>query len=209
MSNTELLVVIVLVELVVIIGLVLLTVLVLAGRRKRREKRAAHNVAERVRSEESSRDTELRELLHERFGYEGDELEQKVRELVQAERQFYARFLDLYLNRDPEAAECVQEYLHDVVRPYTEIEVATAEREDADEDGGDGGATPKDAVPPTAEGRDMYEEIQTYRQTLNLVFAEYTAMFGINQDRNEQLSAREIRERMESGQLAGPDSGSE
>lgn len=207
MSNTELLIGMVLIELVVIIGLVLVGVLVLAGRRRRRDREAAEHVAKRVRAEESGRESELRDLLGERFGYEGDELETKAQELLAAERQFYERFLDLYLNRDPEAARRIQDYLHDVLGAYARIEPpepAAAQTESADE-----GASPRAAPPPTMEGRDPYEEIQAYQETLNLVFAEYTAMFGINQDHNAQLSAREIRKRMESGQLAGSDEADE
>lgn len=202
MSGTELLVVIILVELVVIIGLVLATVLVLGGRRRRRERRAAENVASRIRSEENGRDRELRGILQERFGYTGDELDDKVRELVEAEKTFYTRFLDIYLNRDPAAAESVQEYLQDVVRPYAAIDTTpTAAGDRADE-----GAEPAPArAPDPDEPRDAADELHVYQQTLNLVFAEYTAMFGIAQDRNALLSAREIRERMESGQLAGSD----
>lgn len=206
MSSTELLIMIILLELVIIVGLVLATVLILSGRRRRREKRAAENLAQRVRSEEPSRDSELRSLLRGRFGYSGDALEEKVREIKQAETAFYRRFLDLYLNRDPEAAEQLQDYLEDVIRPYANIEPAASEDDDGETADSDDGAAPREAgAPPTMEGRDMYEEIRSYRDTLNLVFAEYTAMFGINQDRNAQLSAREIKERMESGQLAGPD----
>ena len=205
MSSTELLIMIILLELVIIVGLVLATVLILSGRRRRREKRAAENLAQRVRSEEPSRDSELRSLLQGRFGYSGDALEEKVREIKQAETAFYRRFLDLYLNRDPGAAEQLQEYLEDVIRPYANIEPAAAE-DDAEAADSDDDAAPREGgAPPTMEGRDMYEEIRSYRDTLNLVFAEYTAMFGINQDRNAHLSAREIKERMESGQLAGPD----
>lgn len=207
MSGTELLIMIILVELVIIVGLVLATVLILSGRRKRRERRAAEALAQRVRSDEQSRDSELRSLLQGRFGYSGDALEEKVQEIKQAETAFYGRFLDLYLNRDPEAAEQLQDYLQDAIRPYTSIDPAAAEdREDGKPAAGDDGATPRDdGAQPTMEGSDVNEEIRSYRDTLNLVFAEYTAMFGINQDRNAQLSAQEIRQRMESGLLAGPD----
>ena len=205
MSSTELLIMIILLELVIIVGLVLATVLILSGRRRRREKRAAENLAQRVRSEEPSRDSELRSLLQGRFGYSGDALEEKVREIKQAETAFYRRFLDLYLNRDPEAAEQLQEYLEDAIRPYANIEPAAADDDGETADSDDGAEPSEGGAPPTMDGRDMYEEIRSYRDTLNLVFAEYTAMFGINQDRNAQLSAREIKERMESGQLAGPD----
>ncbi len=205
MSSTELLIMIILIELVIIVGLVLGTVLILAGRRKRREKRAAENLAQRVRTEEPSRDSELRSLLQGRFGYSGEALEEKVREIMRAETAFYRRFLDLYLNRDPDAAEQLQDFLEDVIRPYANIEPAKVEAESEEADDADGASPREGGTPPTREGRDMYEEIRTYRDTLNLVFAEYTAMFGINQDRNAQLSAREIKERMETGQLAGPD----
>ncbi|SEO53465.1 hypothetical protein [Aquisalimonas asiatica] len=209
MSGSELLLVIILGELVIIVGLILILTVFMGGRRRSRDKRAAENLAHSVRSTEKTRDKRLRQLLEERYGYTGDELEAQVNHLLEAEKQFYTRFLDLYLNRDPQSAEKVHQYLQDVIRPYTEMEpVATPDAaappddtESDDETAPDGDSAPT----PSYDKRDMLEEIQLYRQTLNQVFAEYTAMFGIKQDSTRELSAQEIRQRMESGQLAGPE----
>lgn len=216
MSGSELLLVIILGELVIIVGLILVLTVFMGGRRRARDKRAAENLAQSVRNTEKTRDKRLRQLLEERYGYSGDELEAQVNHLLEAEKQFYSRFLDLYLNRDPESAERVHQYLQDVIRPYTEMEPAvepdsklpsaapppTDNDETGDTEAGSGGDS---AGSPSYDKRDMLEEIQLYRQTLNQVFAEYTAMFGIKQDSTRELSAQEIRQRMESGQLAGPD----
>ncbi|WP_290635912.1 hypothetical protein [Aquisalimonas sp.] len=215
MSGSELLLVIILGELVLIVGLILLLTMFMGGRRRARDKRAAENLAQSVRSTERTRDKRLRHLLEERYGYAGEELEAQVNRLLEAEKQFYSRFLDLYLNRDPQSAERVHQYLQDVIRPYTEMEPAVEpdtkasaiatpgadSASDAGEEVSDGDSTPT----PSYDKRDMLEEIQLYRQTLNQVFAEYTAMFGIKQDSTRELSAQEIRQRMESGQLAGPE----
>lgn len=218
MSGSELLLVIILGELVIIIGLILILTVFMGGRRRSRDKRAAENLAQSVRSTQKSRDQNLRQLLEERYGYSGEELDAQVHRLLEAEKQFYVRFLDLYLNRDPESAEKVHQYLQDVIRPYTEMEpapvepdsrsvVASPDDDEADDtDAGTDAATAGDSTPtPGYDKRDMLEEIQLYRQTLNQVFAEYTAMFGIKQDSTRELSAQEIRQRMESGQLAGPE----
>lgn len=59
----------------------------------------------------------------------------------------------------------------------------------------------------TAKFNRARSELGLYRDTLNRVFFEYTAMFGVDLDPDQKLSASDIVQRLESGRLGDSDDG--
>ncbi|MCP1676194.1 LPS O-antigen subunit length determinant protein (WzzB/FepE family) [Natronocella acetinitrilica] len=218
MTQTQWLVMILIGELAIILALVLALVGILAMRKRGRDRAAADKLFNRVRASEASRQQWLRDTLATRGGLEGDALEAKINEVINAERRFYEQFMDLYVNRDTEAAEQMPERVDELVRPYVDIEGATVSDPGNTAESAATPAKPEvqpdvvDDIPVSAtpavlqeRTRKLAADVTIYRQTLNRVFAEYTAMFGVHVDASRELSAQEIIDRLESGQLADPD----
>lgn len=218
MSQMQWLYMILLGELVVILALVLAIVLIVGMRRRGRDRQAAATLASRVKQGEPEREKLLRKELSERLGLEGPALDAKIQQLLSAEQAFYEQLMLLYVKRDTELAKRLPERVDDLVRPYREIEapkkplepaeaaapsVATATGSAAsDEEDIPVSATPAVLLERT---RRLAQDVTAYRQTLNRLFAEYTAMFGVQIDESKELSAQEVMERLETGQLAGAD----
>ena len=169
------------------------------GRRSRRDNAAANELVERVKSNEADRGAQLNDRLKRALGAEdGQDLTALVQELLSAERGFYEDFLKTYLNHDSQAVSHMDVRLQDLTTRYLELKRPTPDETQSDTAPavGDSGADP-------AKYRDMADDLILYRDTLNRVFSEYTAMFGVHLDSTQELTAQEILQRLESGQLAG------
>ena len=186
-------------------------------RRRRRDYEAVAEVARRIRASREAHHANLRNLLCEHRRLEpGDGVAEATR-LVDAETGFYDYFLKTYLSRDTEAVLHMDHRLQAVIAPYRELACRPLEalpvELDEDAQGAEEGAQ---GVTPAAGGASVVEirrltdrlehakdDLDRHRDTLNLVFREYTAMFGVQINRGESLSAEEILERLRSGKLDG------
>ena len=94
------LVLLVLVE--ALIGLLILSgvLLFFALRRKGRIREAAQHLAQRVQGDKPARSERLKTLLQEKYGYEGKELDQAVRDITQAEMRLFQNLINGYIKDD-------------------------------------------------------------------------------------------------------------
>ncbi len=186
-------------------------------RRRRRDYEAVAELARRIRAGRQAHHTNLSQLLCEHRGLEPGEGLAEATRLVEAETGFYDYFLKTYLNRDTEAVLLMDHRLQAVIAPYRDLacqppeapapeSVEAGDPEEASEEG----ATPQAGGASVLQVRRLAErlehaneDLERHRDTLNLVFREYTAMFGVQINRGEELSAEEILERLRSGKLDG------
>ena len=86
----------------VIIGLLILSgvLLFLMFRRKGRIRNAAHHLAQRVQGDKPARSKRLQTLLQEKYGYSGEELEQAVHNISQAEMLLFQNLINGYIKDD-------------------------------------------------------------------------------------------------------------
>ncbi len=188
-------------ELALIALLVLALLLYRVVSKGRKDQAAAQQLVERVKDGEQDRRQWLMSLLQERHGMDGDELANKADELLRAERRFYEHFIDIYVQRDADEASNLSQSVQALLKRYTDMPPPTAVPEEAPP-----GDTPAERESsPTRSAQELAADVALYRRTLNRVFNEYTAMFGVQLENERELTAREILERLESGQLAGPD----
>jgi hypothetical protein len=197
MQNADWISLIALAEFALVVTLVLAGVLAWILRRRRRDRAAAEGLVAKVRKSEPQRRGALRERFEE-AGIAADEAEDLCQRLIANERHFYDHLLAVYLERDAEGMGRMDERLQSVVAPYLTLARSGAP------------AAPAAAAADTRDTERLRQMVQTlsqdmslYRGTLNRVFSEYTAMFGVHLDPKQQLTAREIVDRLESGELAG------
>lgn len=181
----------------------------LAMRSKKRDSHAATDLVKKVQSEQPERRSALEGLLAASRGLEGDELKKESKRLIELEERLYEHIIRTYLTRDSAALLEIDDKFKSVLAPYLEL-------------GGSKSAAP--AATPVSEGETneaeaagnnagderlrerlnkLSEDLILYRDTLNRVFSEYTAMFGVHIDSRQQLSAQEIMHRLDTGELAG------
>jgi hypothetical protein len=197
MQNADWISLIVLAEFALIVTLVLAGVLAGILRRRRRDRAAAEGLVAKIRKSEPQR----RGALKERFedaGIGADEAEDLCQRLIANGRHFYDHLLAVYLERDAEGMGRIDERLESVIASYLTLARTGAP------------AAPAAAATDTGETARLRQMVQMlsqdmslYRGTLNRVFSEYTAMFGVHLDPKQQLTAREIADRLESGELGG------
>lgn len=186
-------------EFALLMTAILIYLAVVLSRRSRRDNAAARELVDRVKSNEADRGAELDNRLRAALGAEPHEdISELVNELVKAERGFYEDFLKTYLTHDSEAVSRMDVRLQDLASRYLDLNRPDSGEET--EPQAEGGGTPE-----APKMRDMAEDLILYRNTLNRVFSEYTAMFGVHLDSTQELTAKEILNRLESGQLAGED----
>ncbi|MCC5812732.1 MAG: hypothetical protein JJU06_20415 [Ectothiorhodospiraceae bacterium] len=166
----------------------------------RKDRAAARQLVERVKNGEVDRRQWLRATLEERYGLADEDLERKTDELLGAERRFYEHFIDIYVQRDADEASNLSQPVQALLKRYTEMPAAAAQ-----EDAPEVPTAPGAEATPTRSAQELAADVALYRRTLNRVFNEYTAMFGVQLDNERELTAREILDRLESGQLAGPE----
>jgi uncharacterized protein YdbL (DUF1318 family) len=165
-------------------------------RRRRRENDAAHGLAARVKEGEVERRHSLQAQLAKAYGIDEGDAEKLAAQLVGLERQFFQELIRAWLTRDSGALGQMDEQLRGVVQPYLGMQ-PTAAPAAADSSA----ASSEDVERVKALLKNNADELTLYRETLNRLFAEYTAMFGAQLDPKQQLTAKEIMERLKSGQL--------
>lgn len=193
------------ISLIALAEFALLVTVLLAGlfawilRRRRRDRAAAENLVAKVRQREGRRHDEL-QLRFKEAGIADDRAEDLCQRLIANERHFYDQLLAVYLERDADGMAHMDERLKSVIAPYLSLARSTPS------------AAPSAAAPAADDGETarlrqmvhtLSQDMSLYRTTLNRVFSEYTAMFGVHLDPRQQLTAREIADRLETGELSG------
>ena len=214
MSQDQWLYVILVSELALILAFALGLMAFLGWRRRRRSRQSVQELLDEIRDADPDRRRWLQETLARTCGLQGIALDSKVREIMEAERAFYERFGELHLSPDPGSLRRIPEAVDALIRPYTTIEPVTTDAKDTEDvappapsGNGDTEDIPVSASPGVLQSRiqQLAADVTLYRRTLNRLFTEYAAMFGVQAEIGRDLTAQEILDRMESGQLANPD----
>lgn len=198
MNSVDWISLLVIAEFALLVSLALAALIIWGVRRRRRDASAAADLIAKVRLSEPERRAELEKQLQE-TGLPAAEAKQVMERLLSSEHRFYDQLIATYLNHDAEGVRRLDERLKAVLGPYLSLKrpEPPAAVEAAAPDRGDEVERLKQGV------RNLSEEMGLYRETLNRVFSEYTAMFGMQLDPKQQLTAKEILDRLNSGELAG------
>lgn len=215
-------------ELAVIVSGLLLLLALRGQARAKADHAAATELVQRVSNESERRRDELDTLLAHRNELEEAERQSTATRLLKAEGNFYDHLVRTYIERNPEGVRMMDHRLQELLEPYQELAISAPAGSGSDGDVADqleeqadspAEATPepepvpvpvpvpKVATPEPVEvqlsPQRARQEVELYKETLNLVFREYTAMFGVQLDGSTPLSAQEIIARLESGKLDG------
>jgi hypothetical protein len=166
----------------IIIGLLILSgvLLFFTLRRKGRIRKAAHHLAERVKSDKPARTERLKTLLNEKYGYDGNELEQAVRNISQAEMLLFQNLINGYIKDDQIHLQQVDVDEENLVQAYQGLNApagAAAPAADAELDSGEELARLHD------ENQRLSDELRVTMDTMGRMLNEYSSMFAGGDDK--------------------------
>jgi hypothetical protein len=149
--------------------------------RKGRIRKAAHHLAERVQNDKPARTERLKELLTEKFGYSGDELEQTVRSITQAEMQLFQNLINGYMQDNQALLHQVNVDEENLVLAYQELKVP---EKVGDVSEATGNGEEKDEMQRLQEeNKRLSDELRVTMDTMGRMLNEYSSMFAGGEDK--------------------------
>lgn len=97
-----------------------------ASLRRRKEWAAANKLVAALKGEQEARRQEIRSLLASKYGYHGDQLNEKATAISRAEWRFYQTLINIYLKRDAESVVSLHRAFAEATDPYYRLEVLAA-----------------------------------------------------------------------------------
>ncbi len=142
--------------------------------RKRRVRRAAHHLAERVQSDKPARVERLRRLLGERYGYSGTQLEQTVHNIIQMEMQLFQNLINGYLKDDQVHLQQIDVDEENLVLAYQGLVPVQSASPPAVADEADG----EEMERLREENLRLSDELRVTMDTMGRMLNEYSSMFS-------------------------------
>ncbi|MCU7905683.1 MAG: hypothetical protein KZQ76_07425 [Candidatus Thiodiazotropha sp. (ex Epidulcina cf. delphinae)] len=163
-----------------LLGLVILSALLVwfALSRKSRIRQAANRLAERVQNDKPKRTERLKQLLQERYGYQGEILNQSLHNIMQTEMLLYQNVINGFLEDDQVHLQQMDVDVENLVLSYQGLElpegamplppVKAASRDDEDEE----------LIHLKTENERLSDELRVTMDTMGRMLNEYSSMFS-------------------------------
>ncbi|MEJ2454404.1 MAG: hypothetical protein P8103_09640 [Candidatus Thiodiazotropha sp.] len=161
--------------------------------RKERIRKAAHHLAERVQNDNPPRSERLKTLLGEQYGLTGNELEQALHNITQAEMQLFQNLINGYMKDDQvhlQQVDVDEENLvlaYQGLKPVQQVAAAPPTASDA---GGD----EEELQQLRDENKRLSDELRVTMDTMGRMLNEYSSMFSGGVDKPLTRSAAESAE---------------
>jgi hypothetical protein len=213
-GTTDILLYIAIGEFLLLIILFAASTFFLFFKKRKQDTRATHNLINKIQAGKAKRADDLSNVLEKVYNIRGDEVHAQAQKLIRLENQFYQKFIRTYLTRDANAIEIIDDELKHILDNYTQLANSTSPETGAEQvieyiemiekDGlGEENEASSEKITSLKNSiQQVNEELKLYRITLNRLFFEYANIFGVDVDPRNQLSAKEVLRRLESGQLA-------
>ena len=166
-----------------LLGELLVALLVISGllgffalRRKGLTRGAARHLAERVQADKPQRAERLKQLLTERYGYTGGDLERAVHDITQAEMRLYQNIVNGFIKDDQVTLQQVDVDVENLVLAYQALNVPNAPGKPAQPAAGtvDDGEMQR----LKEENERLSDELRVTMDTMGRMLNEYSSMFA-------------------------------
>lgn len=191
MSSLQWIMMITLAESTLMLILLMLAGVIWLNRRKRRESEAVSALMARVAENRPQRRSDIQAFLENQFAMTDPALQEQAEKILVLEDRLYEELCHSWLTRGAESLQQIDQKLNAAFTPYLDLRQSKVDKEQS--------ATAKEIENLKASLNESTEEMTLYRNTLNMVFTEYTAMFGSRMESGQQLSAHEIIQRLKEG----------
>ncbi len=187
-------------ELLVILSIVLLLWLLFTIKRHQRDRSAVRKLVDQVMHQSATRQQETNSFLHEKYRFEGDQLNQAVLAIDKAEKKFIQRFINIYLKRDAQGLAALDAALAELIDAYKNLspimpDTETLESLDKVSEVKEQAA--RQVEEARQESERLTEELGITKQTMSDMIAEFGNMFGGGAD--HELAKHEVMKKLHQG----------
>jgi hypothetical protein len=160
-------------ELLLALAIVFAVFLWRVSARRKRQRSAAERLVGKLRSSKNDRLQRVRATLSEKYGLEGEALEEKAQRLVSLEKSLFARFLRAFLGRDDEGVAVLDESVDALVGAYAELVPAGTTEADAAQ----AQSLQEANAELTAERDRLQEELRQAHESMDAMAREYVSVY--------------------------------
>lgn len=149
-------------------------------RRKGNIRRAAHHLAGRVQNDKAARSQRLKSLLSDQYGLSGNELEQVLHNIMQAEMKLFQNLINGYMEDNQVHLQQIDVDEENLVLAYQGLKpvgggtaAVMADSDDADDE----------AQRLREENQRLSDELKVTMDTMGRMLNEYSSMFASGEDK--------------------------
>ncbi len=184
-------------ELLVILTIILLLWLFITIKRHHRDKGAVRKLVDQVMHQSATRQQETNSFLHDKYRFEGDQLNEAVMAIDKAEKKFIQRFINIYLQRDAEALSSMDAAMAELIDSYKNLspimpDPETIESLDKVEEVKEQAA--RQVEEARQETERLTEELSITKKTMSDMIGEFGNMFGGGAD--HELAKHEVMKKL-------------
>jgi hypothetical protein len=172
----------VLIMIEVIIGLAIVCGVLgfFALRRKGKIRQAAHHLAERVQNDKAARSQRLKSLLSDQYGLSGNELEQRLHNIMQAEMKLFQNLINGYIKDDQVHLQQIDVDEENLVLAYQGLKPVGGATAAVTTDSGD---AEEEVQRLRDENQRLSDELKVTMDTMGRMLNEYSSMFAGGEDK--------------------------
>lgn len=163
-------------EVFLVLLVAVISLLWMNARRRRADRQAAMFLVGVVKEREAERVAATREVLEQRFGYSGDALETKIREIIRTEKLLFQRVINMYVKRDVISMRELNIDVETVTEPFRTLDVQAGST--AAPAASAGSLSDEEAHVLRNDNESLKQELQITMETMSRMLGEYASMFG-------------------------------
>lgn len=175
-----------------LVGIVVSLIIVFqAFLRRRGDRSAIRKLVSRIKEDSGRRESETRKIMQERFGFDGNNLEEIVKKIAREEKAFYQVLIDVYLHHKTDAIQNLCVDYESSVETYRALELPrpAAAPEPSASASGEAVEDSESYRLLRAENERLTEELKKTMDTMAAMLSEYSLMFSggasVEMDRNK------------------------
>lgn len=175
-----------LIEAYVILLIGAITWLYFASRKKKNDRNAAVKLVDQIKHQSETRLTTTGSFLEEKYHFEGHQLKKAVASIDKAEKRFFQKVIDMYLQRDAEAFSKLDADVAELIETYKELTPAIKVENVVNDE------SEKDAQIEQLKksNEQLTQELEITNKTISDMIGEFGNMFGGGKD--NELEQREV-----------------
>lgn len=184
-----------LIEALVICLIIIILWAVLFTRQKKRDRKAAKKLVDQVKHQSKTRLEVTSSFLHEKYRFEGNQLEKAVKSIDKAEKKFIQNVINFYIKREASKLESLDASLAELIDTYKSLSPIMP---DAETLAALESANPEEMAALRESNEKLTEELAITKETMGNMISEFGNMFGGGKD--HELEQEQVVEKVQGGE---------
>jgi len=159
--------------------------------RNKHDKRRAMALVNKLKEADTEHRNNLEMVIKETYGFEGEELEENVNELIQTEKSLYSKILKMYMGRDREAIKNIDKDVKKVIDAYRNLVEQPEHNEGEEKQSGIVILRQENDALRIAKAQ-LEKDLAAAMETMENMMAEYANMYEGGQKEGDQRVKNEM-----------------